>query len=57
MTEKLPKFIVKARNILTGKIVELPMTTKEEEKQFKWYPKTEYAPLEIRPPTKRRKRK
>jgi len=41
------KYYVKARNVKTGKIVRLPITTKAEVKRMKWYPKNDYIPLKI----------
>lgn len=40
-------FVVVARNVLTGQVVELPISTRDEVKRMKWYPQNDYVPLSI----------
>jgi hypothetical protein len=41
-------FVVIARNVVTGKTVELPLTAREEVNSMRWYPQTDYVPLKIK---------
>lgn len=43
-----PNFVVVARNVSTGQIVELPISTREEYKRMKWYPQNDYVPLKVK---------
>lgn len=41
-------YVIIARNVVTGRLVRLPITTMEEVKSMRWYPQTDYVPLKIK---------
>lgn len=41
-------FIVRARNVMTGQVVEIPISTRDDVKRMKWYPHNDYVPIEIK---------
>ena len=41
-------FIVVARNAVTGKLVEIPISSRDEVKRMKWYPHNDYVYLKVK---------
>jgi hypothetical protein len=49
LKEFKPNFVVLARNVKTGALVRIPVTTRDEIKRMKWYPTNDYVYLDINP--------
>lgn len=49
LKEFKPNFVALARNVKTGALVRIPITTREEVKRMKWYPQNDYALIDINP--------